>query len=172
MKKISLPKGGHVLVDDEDYAILSKHTLIKNLRSGLVMITLWVNNQPRYFPVSHVVKSVNGSCVVVYDDGNHMNLQKNNLLVVPRSVFNHKYSNSYSKRGKTSKYRGISKSHVKSTGQVSWKAQIMHQGVRYEKRFKYERHAVNWWNDKARELFGEHAYQNKLEDIDENTICT
>jgi len=162
VKKITISGGSTVKVDDEDYSILSKHTLTKNV-SGLVMIALWTKNKKFEMPVSHLIMYVNGGHVITYKDKDNSNLQKENLLAVTYSVFNHKYGNNYSRRkSKTSKYRGVSYSKT-GYGGKHWKAQLCYQNKRTGRRFFTEKEAAIYWNGIAKEFFGEDAYQNKLE---------
>lgn len=97
---------------------------------------------------------------VAHRDGNRLDNQRANLLVVPRSVTTHRGGRDSGRSG----YKGVSYDKQRAgQSRPSWRAQVMKDGVRYASSWfwtPYE--AAAWYNQKARELFGPLAYQNEI----------
>lgn len=163
MKKIPFGKNQFVIVDDDDYSILSKHCLTQ---SGInpVEFKLYADKRVLIVPLSHMILKVPVRNKVIHINGDNLDFRKENLLAVNGSNYVHKFSNTCSKNKQTSKYRGVCLETIKYKNNHYrwWKGQLEHLGQLYRKRFKSEVDAAIWYNEKARELYGEYAYQNKI----------
>ena len=95
--------------------------------------------------------------IIDHKDGNGLNNQRDNLRIVTHTQNMH---NSRKNKIGTSRYKGVW--FRKELG--SWSSQIMHNGKRYQVgTFKDEETAALAYNAKAKELFGEFAYLNNVE---------
>lgn len=162
MKKIPVRQNKFAIVDDEDYAILSKHQICINNGNDHLYIVLWSKNKNLTIPVTHLITKYNSQYVIVHKNKDFLDCRKENLLFIPYSSWVHGFSNNYVKSiKKTSIYRGVSFCD-KSNSKKNWKGQLCYHNIRYAKRFNTEIEAARWYNEKAKELFGEFAYQNKI----------
>lgn len=97
-------------------------------------------------------------------DGNPLNNCKSNLrkCTHAQNAYNHKKP-----KNNTSGFKGVN--HVKEKKREYWRATITCKGKQYTKKFKYTPEnlieAAKWYNQKAKELFGDFA---KLNIIDNN----
>lgn len=158
MKKIPLTKGKYAIVDDEDFEFISRLNLSYVNR---VLMARFENRKSHIdIPVSHLImgKKVKGYLAVVPKNLNPLDLRKENLFMANGSHFIHSISQNYRNTPKTSKYRGVC--FGKKSGK--WKASIQKNGVRYQNTFSTEKKAGQFYNKKAKELYGKHAYQNKI----------
>jgi hypothetical protein len=97
----------------------------------------------------------NHSQVVVNKNNNIYDCQKSNLQILNKSEFASRLSK---KKSNKIGYKGVTK--IKSgnfTAQIKYKYKIMYLGV-----YEFAKDAAEAYNKKAKELFGELAYQNKI----------
>jgi hypothetical protein len=140
------------LVDQDDEAMVLLHTWCVNsdgsaVTSGSMSMHRLITGATKGYDVHH-------------RDGNLLNNQRANLMVVPRSVSSHQAD----RRSALSGYKGVSYDKQRAgQSRPSWRAQVMKDGVRYASSWFWTPHeAASWYNDKARELFGPLAYQNEI----------
>lgn len=180
MKKIPLKEDKYVLVDDEDYDFMSRFnwyasvggvtTRIPKQNGKYILVEMWrflVNTKQN---TGHFKKEI------VYKDKNNLNLQKENLVIVdiPTTLhLNKKRTRGNFGETPTSMYKGVScrrrmtrkkDNNIKYTPPTPWRAEITYRGKTQLKYFKTEKEAGLWYNKKAKELYGEYAYQNKIEE--------
>lgn len=163
MKKIKLSQGKYAIVDDEDFEFLSRLEPKIDI-SGELVFRRENRKNTIQIPIKEMILKPKSKTFIINKNKNKLDVRKDNLFAVPISVLNHNYKENYKHTAKTSKYRGVS--FNKSIGR--WKGQICQDGKRYCNTFKTEEMACKWYNKMARELYGEVAYQNKIE---ENTKC-
>lgn len=65
------------------------------------------------------------------------------------------------KKGKTSKYRGVFCIYTNKQGQSTWRASC---DLEYLGSFRSEKEAALAYNEAARQIFGKNAYQNVIEE--------
>ena len=153
MKRIKLTKNKVAIVDDEDYPYISrfKWSFCSNGHA--------VRNSIRVY-LEFFIKNKKSNERFVFKDRNPLNLRKENILV--KTFSNACIGQGKCRPKKTSKYRGVcwDKRYSCWCAYVNW----LEQGKRKRiiKYFKYEIEAVKWRDKKAKELYGELAYQNKI----------
>lgn len=153
MMVLSIPVGDKIaLVDKADEALVTAHTWSLNsdgsaVTHGSVAMHRLIMQAPKGFDVGH-------------RDGNRLNNQRANLMVIPRSVTTHRAGRNSGRSG----YKGVSYDRQRAgQNRPSWRAQVMKNGVRYASNwFSTPHEAAEWYNEKARELFGPLAYQNEI----------
>jgi len=162
---IDLGKNQYAIVDDEDFHYLSRFfwsvrteedgslSPVREFTIGhkrLVVIPMW----------KFIIPSENNK-QVLFKNRNFLDHRKENLALVPIYVKNHKAM----KKGRgyngkpSSQYKGVSYSNTYQ-GYKKWIMDISCNGQRYTKHFFTEKEAALAYNEKAREFYGEHAYQN------------
>jgi hypothetical protein len=160
MKKILLNKGKFAIVDDEDYPYLSRfnwfcdcngfaardirHRDHKNMQS-----------KARIYMEQLLIEGRGGS-TIAHRNLNKLDNRKSNLILVHLRVKTHRHK----KNPNTSSiYKGVSWDKVNK----KWRAMIKFDGRQHSLgRFDEEKKAALEYNLKARELYGEVAYQNKI----------
>lgn len=155
MKQIQSVHGEIVKVDDEDFDFLSRFHCLDVSEDG-VSVCFWKNNRKFSIRASHLLVKVKGTQMVVCKNGDNLDLRKENFIIASYSHFNHSIAHNYKNTQKTSIYRGVSFQKEKSR----WKWSIMQNGVRYQNTCATEREAGIKYNQKAKELYGDNAYQN------------
>jgi hypothetical protein len=166
MKKIKLTQGMFALVDDEDFDYLNQWKWYANKGHSTFyaqrQVSININKQRQTAEIMHRL-IMNAPAYAIIDHINHNGLdnQKNNLRICNKSE---NQRNSLCSRGGTSKYKGVF--FHKQFSLRGWKA--WEAGIRYNKKrlclgsFYTEIEAALAYNKKAKELFGEFAYLNKI----------
>ena len=164
-KKIKLTQGKYVIVDNEDYQFVSRLNMFFskpkiNEGNGIIVARFENKNKHLDMPVSNLImnKKVSGHLFVVPKNSNPFDLRKENLVLANGAHFVHSLSHNYRNTPKTSKYRGVS---LQKKGK-RWKGSIQKDGVRFQNSFDSEKKAAQFYNKKAKELYGDLAYQNKI----------
>ena len=161
IKKIPLTQGKFALVDNEDYPYLNRfkwsyHKDNKHVfRQGGTSSNRWI------MYMEFLVKRKGSNDRYFFKNGNPYDLRKSNLEV--RSLSNSAMGNRKTKILKTSKYRGVCWDKRNKKWCASLTKRI--EGKRTKLLFEFyenEREAARKWNKKAKELYGEYAYQNKI----------
>lgn len=157
MKKIKLTKGKYAIVDDEDYPYISRFNwglsgdgkfavrmfIFRTKRTTLYMHSILIMNKP-------------GS-LIMHRNKNTVDNRKENLVVVPlQHIIHHRNPKDGSR--KTSKYRGVCWDKVNK----KWRSVIKKDKQITLGRYETEEEAALEYNKKAKELYGEFAYQNKI----------
>lgn len=166
MKKISLKKGHHALVDDEDYQYLSRFTwVIVENKVGEVNVGMSVAVGKKNVRVPMWRFIINGQIQrkLIFLNRNPLDHQKSNLRLVTPAEFNAhcgKRKNN-SKRGEpTSKYKGVSL--IPRSKNKKWLMTIQYKGKAFSKAFHSEKEAAVAYNEKAKQYYGDIAYLNEV----------
>lgn len=157
-KRIKLTKGKYAIVDDEDYPYLNRFswqynkgvsTMINGLRGNF-----WC---PVGFTMGQFLIKLKSGEAIIFKNKNNLDYRKENLIVKRSGVRRHRGRKA---SGCSSEYVGVFKRIVKG----DWLAYITKDHKRYRLGlFDSEREAALARNKKARELYGELAYQNKID---------
>lgn len=161
MKTLEINRGVSIILDDEDYEFAKRLGPSTN-EQGFVGVKFEHKNKVITIGLHYLLFGtiVRGDKVPVHNNKDRYDFRKENISFIPQSHFLHAHSNTYTKKKRTSKYRGV---HVGKREKGTWKWSIMHAGKRHQGRCKTENEAAAEYNKKARELFGENAYQNVIE---------
>jgi len=157
MKKIKLSKGKYALVDDEDYPYISRFSwrLIEDSANSHCGTTIHGKKDVTIYMEQFLIKGESFK-VITHKNRNTLDNQKDNLLLVDSFV-------SRGRARKTCKpVSSIHKGVYWSGSKKRWIGRISTQGKVYEAPYKLksENDLAKWYNKKARELYGEYAYQN------------
>jgi len=153
MKEIPLTHGKIALVDDADYALVSKHRwhYVGIGNNWYARTTIFVQGVGRKVRMHRLILDAPDGVLVDHKDGDGTNNQRHNLRVASNS------QNKMNGRRSAHKLKGV---HARKGG-LKWEARITHAGKQahigeylstIEAAFAYDR--------KARELFGEFACPN------------
>ena len=166
MKKIKLINGTYAIVDDEDFPYLNRFRWIylKGVFATLPKNPNEINNTNRYVSVNmaYFLIKPKSPLQVKHINGNGLDFRKKNLLLVREGKKTHMGRKRISHFGKkpTSPYKGI----IFRTGRrrpysarIDFNKQTFYLGCFYQ-----EKDAASAYNDKAKELYGKFAYQNKI----------
>lgn len=164
-KTIICTDGSKVLVDSEDYPILSRHSwYIIGHSNGMLYATTKMKTDmtsiKRCLFMHHLI--LGSSAITDHRDRNTLNNQKHNLRPATRCENEWNKAKQKTSGGKpcTSQYKGVSLCHGR------WRAQIKRNGVLHLLgEFRNEIDAARAYNRKAEELSGEFVWLNPLPDI-------
>lgn len=188
MKKIVL-ENGTLIVDDEDYDFVVRLQPVlfarvdhngKNRTATKFYEAVIRGGRDEYmFYIKHfLLRPKISGFVVMHRNGDSLDLRKENLVAMPKSVSLHARKKT---KGTTSRFKGVSflknpKAKRKWAAEINlpkkkqWMAYI-NSNARdkdYNKNriyigvFDTEEQAALAYNEKAREIYGESAYQNKV----------
>jgi len=166
-KAIYLKSGETVLVDDEDYPIISRYSWRKSNKNGYAMTTFKFTDEAEHTVYLH--KLVMGmGCFGVCDhvNGDVLDCRKDNLRRATHQENGWNKAKQKSVRGlqPTSQYKGVSRVESKTKG-TRWVALIRHSGRTFRLGyFSTEEAAARAWNKKAKEYRGEFAWLNPVPD--------
>ena len=171
MKKIKLTRGKYVIVDDEDYHYLSRFNwYLRDDGKGHYGAERAVPAKKDGTKLSKytiamadmIVCKGRGKSLISHKNRNTLDYRKKNLIVTGWSSTRH--NQIVSRKNKTSRYRGVAKRkgvNGKNGGEL-FRMLIQKNRIKYQKSFNTERKAALAYNKKARELYGDFAYQNKI----------
>lgn len=166
-------EGQSVMVDDEDYDYLNKWRW--GLSDGYAVrvgYKIDENDEIRRKTIRmhRVIMGITESDIWVdHIDRNGLNNQKSNLRIATRSQNMQNKgpakTNAKSDIGRTSKYKGVSymKSIRRGKEYRYWVVQCRGNGKRYKKNCNSEIEAAIQYNEWAKEMHGEYAYQNIIQ---------
>jgi len=166
MGKIKLSHGKFAIVDDEDLHYLKRFTWQYVNVNGIETVR---RSQNTKFGISHIniedyiVNRPGGSrSVQVFKNGDRLDFRKENIEFIGIEGVKQR---ARKQKGTSSIYKGVTKNNYRGK---PWRAQI-EKGARGSKEYKCfvtfrdtEEECAEWYNKKAIELFGPHAYQNKI----------
>lgn len=156
-KEIPLTRGMAVIVDADDYEMLSQHKW-NSMRGGRskdrYYAARWdrTGEKPVLIMMHRVITKAQPGQVVDHIDRNTMNNRKENLrLCTPQMNC---WNRPPEKNKKHSQFKGVTKSDN------SWLAQCQGKSIGF---FKTEIEAARAYNEKAKAVFGEYAYLNEID---------
>lgn len=158
MKKIKLTQGKHTIVDNEDYPYLSRFNWYLSGDGKYAIRDVQNSRKKTVISMqSLLIKNRKGS-LIFHKNNKTLDNRKSNLDSAHlKIVIHHRPINK--KIGKTSKYKGVCWDKVNK----KWRSTIKFNGkVHSLGRYFGEKKAAIVYNQKARELYGELAYQNKI----------
>lgn len=161
MKKIELTQGKYALVDDEDFHYLSRFEwcLMKDRRSENETAATSIYGKSIY--MHELILPVKKQFYLKHKNNDNLDNRKENLEMISS---NHRRHLGLKKQLGASQYRGVQISGKR------WRAMIAKDKKDYFLgSFDDERAAALAYNAKARELYGDYAFQNK---IDEPPPCS
>ena len=172
MKNIPITQGKYAIVDDEDFPYLNRFLWcvrndVENGR-GYRVVTFIACYKEKSLYVSMgkflVDNKNNDSFVVLHKNGNFLDFRKENLLLGSLSEKKIKEGKYNLAKVPTSKYKGVYKAKKQSSNNRKlWKAAIRKENVKYHLGYFYtEKEAAKAYNEKAKELYGDIAFQNKI----------
>ena len=149
-------KNGMVLVDDEDYDWLNKYSWYIN--DGYIVTNIKINNEQNKKYIHRLIIGEQNKFDIDHIDHNKFNNCKNNLRIVNKSQ---NAMNKKSQKNSSSIFKGVSWNKALK----KWKSDIKLNGKSYYLGyFAFEIDAAMAYNNKAKELFGEYAYLNKIKE--------
>ncbi|MGH0943809.1 AP2/ERF family transcription factor [Bacillus mycoides] len=158
------------IVDDEDYERCMEHIWTGSVDGKTqIKVRSWLDKKKNIYKSlqNFILNNNSKEKVITFMDGNQLNFQKENLKITNRKHVSRKRKGN---NNSSSKYKGVSwdKSREK------WRAAIMSNGkTMHLGRYDNEDDAALAYNEAAIELFGEHAFQNKIdEDNSANIIAS
>ncbi len=157
MKKILLKNGAVALVDDADFDKVADYYWYSDVHGYVAGYKKGMSEIKREYLARVIMDSPKGK-VVDHIDRNPLNNQKKNLRVCTVAE---NLMNSPRKKNNTTGYKGVCL--IKGNEVKKWRA-----GIKKDRKFiaiglySTKKQAAKAYNEKAKELFGEIAYQNQL----------
>lgn len=164
-KKIELTQGKFAIVDDEDYPYLSRFhwSLGKHKKFNRYTILFYAYRQVMIernsinIPMADFIFDREMGKIAVYKNHNGLDLRKENIIFgdkTHRSAHSRKWN-----KKTTSKFKGVSWNKQRG----KWRSRIMFYGKEIHLGFfSDEKEAAEAYNEKALEIYGDFAYQNKI----------
>lgn len=160
VKKIIATQGEEILVDEEDYPILSRFRWSLGGKGRHPLSFLYLPNDDSVTVYMHQI-IMGGIVRTDHKDGNPCNMQKDNLRAATRSQNGANARKMKTRAGKplSSQYKGV---HFSKTA-AKYRAVIKCEGKVYRcGSYNNENEAARAYNRKAMELFGEYALLNVI----------
>jgi hypothetical protein len=166
MRKIELSQGKFALVDDEDYRFLNnfswKYLVATEYHPPRAATALnFESRNVAWVKMERFLLKEKKGYTIFHRNHNTLDNTKINLVLVKVSIIRHNATKP--RTGITSRYKGVSFRINSGCKNGRWRAAITCNGKKVEKSFKIESEAALWYNKKAIEIFGEFAYQNKVD---------
>lgn len=163
MKKIHLKGNDYAIVDDDDYPYLNRFTWTcndKGTEGGKLyaMMCKQRNGKSNGIAMHELVINLENADAISFKNGNTLDYRKQNLIPVDKSLM---MQRSIKRRIKnaSSEYKGLTYRKKKDV----WEVRIAKDKQTYfVGTFRNERDAALAYNDKAKELYGDLAYQNMI----------
>jgi hypothetical protein len=161
MKKIPLTQGKFAIVDDEDFDYLSRFTFCYGPNGHAVRRVMQTNGNSVSIGMIYFILHKEKFEVYHYKNGNTLDFRKENILITSRQNSSACLT---TLRDHTSIYRGVcwdkqaKKWNATISKRIDGKRQKYHLGY-----FDTQEKAGLAYNKKAFEIYGEFAYQNKIE---------
>lgn len=161
MRVIDLGKNQYAIVDDEDFPVLNRLSWnLPNIHKTFPCCSFKnsENGVTYNMPITKFLfpNKNNGARQFQTLNGNYLDCRKENIILISDSLKRQKQRKT--SRPTSSKYKGVCRANRQPS---PWRAYIVfnskHICIGY---FKTEHEAAKAYNEKAREFYGEHAYQN------------
>lgn len=156
MKKIQLNNNKFILIDDEDERLVQDYTwCVGSAREYQHVKTTIYSNKTKVTLYLHrlILNDFSKDKVIHFLDGNSLNLQKENLMLVTRSIKCH--INNKNNISKKSLCRGVAKRSNAFTARIS-----INGTCKYLGRFATEQEASYSYDTHALQIYGIHALVN------------
>lgn len=165
MKKIPLTQGKFAIVDDEDFAYLSRFNWYVMDRQGFLYAERRIEVDTKRghdVNMKHFIIDGKGGYSIAFKSKDTLDLRKENLIFVTTKT---RANRATKATGKSSDYKGVW--FNKTCPNKPWCANIeqtLSNGKikRFRKQFATENEAGRQYNKIALEWFGDYAYQNKI----------
>ena len=155
MKKIKLTQGKYAIVDDEDFAYLNQWKWYFN-NKGYAVKNNWENKKWKTIYMHRLIMNTLKKMETDHINGNKLDNRRCNLRICTKSQ-NQINSNVNIKN--SSGYKGVCWHKDRN----KWQVQIEFNGKKYYLGYFVDKiGAAKAYNQKAKELFGEFAYLNKV----------
>jgi len=158
MKYISIMSGQKIIVDNEDFELLSKYKwhLVGEKRNYVAASLFRKGQSPKNLLIHRLIMNAKSGQIVDHVNGNRFDNRKENLRFCSATQ---NAQNRRKAKNKTSKYKGVT--WWKS--QKSWTAQIMaNYKIHFLGYFDTEKEAAISYNKAALKIHGDYAYLNKI----------
>jgi hypothetical protein len=155
IKEVPLTRGYKAIVDAPDYGFVMQHKWQARVQKKTVYAT---GRHNKGFTCMHrAIMNAPAHLEVDHINGNGLDNRRCNLRLCNKqqNQWNRRKSEYGSNRFRGVKYRADARLKRKWVAQITYKGKHIHIGV-----FQTEQQAVIAWNQKAKELYGEFAYQN------------
>ena len=150
MKKIDFPNGKFAIYDDEFEDLVNKY-IWSDLKNNPIRVN---NTKPYLTLVNLITQNTDNTKIIIHINKDKYDCRLSNLNITNRSVLTQRSS----LIKKTNKYRG-----VQLNKEGTFRAVICKNYKRtYLGTFLTEKEAAEAYNKKAKELYGELSYQNKI----------
>lgn len=170
MKYIQLSNSDKkVIVDDEDYLYLDRFTWHLSEYKGIERAQMRlrgnhedgaIRNKATNIYIEQFILVAKNNYIYAHKNKNSLDCRKENLFLTTKP---HSLQRGKKRIGTTSKYKGVS--FHKDKKSKCWSAIVSKNRKHYFVGYFYtEKEAGEAYNKKANELYGELAYQNKIED--------
>jgi hypothetical protein len=159
MKKIICKTdGAEILVDDEDYEVLSRFPWYRGGRCAHPMTFFYLRDDGSQTVYMHQILS-GGKVMTDHIDGNVLNNQKSNLRAATKQQNSANARKAATRNGKpcSSKYKGVHFTAGKFRAVIGFNKKAIGLGS-----YTNEEDAARAYNAKAKELFGEYAKLNEI----------
>lgn len=160
MKKIPLTKGKFAIVDDEDFPYISRFKWTLGVANHAVRC-MKLGRDGQVHMEYFIVSKPHGRSRYIFKNGNPLDCRKENILIMNFADATTFFKKTQKKT--TSKYKGVcwDKREEKWCAYLTQRQNGKRVKVLYEF-FDNEDDAARARNKKAKEVFGEFAYQNKI----------
>jgi hypothetical protein len=166
MKYIELTKGKRAIVDDEDYPYLSRFSWHIGEHRGIERAVMRIRGnredgegrrKAANIYMEQLLLPAKNGLVYIHLNKNSLDCRKENLHLTSKQ---HAMSRSKKRKNTSSKYKGVA--YIKPNRK--WRAILSANKTHYWLGlFATEKEAAIAYNEKAREIYGELAYQNIIE---------
>ena len=163
MKKIHLKGNEYAIVDDEDFPYLNRFKWTCNNKGTeggklYAMMNKQRGNKCNGIAMHELVINLENADAISFKNGNTLDYRKENLIAVDKALMMQR-STKRRMRNASSEYKGLTYRKRKDL----WEVRISKDKViHFVGSFKSEVTAAQAYNEKARELYGELAYQNPV----------
>jgi len=155
MKEIKLTKGKVAIVDDDDYLFLKRFNWSYYLTNTGEYATIQIKNATIY--MHQLILPATPNKYALHKNKNTLDNRKENLQLV---TVNHRRHIGLKKQIGASVYRGVQR-----LSKNKWRVVVSKDKVRYyggDFKIEDEKLAALKYNELAKKLYGEFAYQNKV----------